>query len=41
MGMAFGVYMSERQHIYEDLNESSSAQSRRKSAVGDSAEPKQ
>ncbi len=25
MGMAPGVYMSENQHIYEDLNESSSA----------------
>jgi hypothetical protein len=25
MGMALGVYMSENQHIYEDLNESSSA----------------
>jgi hypothetical protein len=25
MGMALGVYMSENQHIYKDLNESSSA----------------
>ncbi len=25
MGMALGVYISENQHIYEDLNESSSA----------------
>jgi hypothetical protein len=33
------VYMSERQHISEDLELFS--QSRRKSAVGDSAKPKQ
>jgi hypothetical protein len=34
--------MSERQHIYEDLNEKRElfSQTRRKSAVGGSAEPK-
>ncbi len=37
---SLGVYMNERQHIYEDLTEIFS-QSRRKSAVRDSTEPKQ
>jgi hypothetical protein len=32
--------MSENQHIYEDLIQELFSQTRRKSAVGDSAEPK-
>ncbi len=34
------VYMSERQHIYEDLNESSSARPGGSRQLEDSAEPK-